>query len=176
MNRRKLPFIGELRSLVAKLKRMRPGESHVFSINANYGHYQLVVGPGLKAGEKGSGERRPIEINGEIHHLFLTPRSVSAHPSKQQIASNLRDTVIVRGLALHLRDPRGDGKHLTPANGHGNGIHAREYINLAGSSGKRLIEEVEHSDEMSLEAYRIVQQDILHALKGRRRRRMAHAA
>jgi hypothetical protein len=172
------PFLKELRGLVSRLRKMRPGESHVFSVNANYGHYQLAVGPGARRTGRGAGAFRPIEINGEIHHLFLTPRSISALPSKEQVAANLRNTVIVRGLAIHLCDPRGDGKHLMPANGNGNGIHAREFINLAGTSGRQLIEEVEHSEEMSLEAYRIIQQDILRALKRKekRRSRVSHTA
>jgi hypothetical protein len=167
------PFLGELRELVSRLRKMKPGESHVFSINASYGHYQLVVGPGPKGGRM---EMRPIEINGEIHHLFVTPRSISALPSRAQVEENLKDTVIVRGLSIHLCDPKGDGRHLAPGNGAGNGIHAREYINLAGSSGEKLIDDVERSDDLSLEAYRIVQEDILRALRERRKHRAAHAA
>ena len=159
-------FIDELRRMVRTLKKMKAGEVHIMSINANYGHYQIVIGPEEhEVGPHRKGHDRPIEINGEIHHLFVSPRTVTAYPSKHEVLENLKHTVIMRDLSVHLLDPKGDGQHLTELTNGGNGIHAREYINLAGSKGKKLIEKVEHSDKLSLDAYRIVQKDILRALK-----------
>ncbi len=156
------PFLEELRGAISALQKMKPGETHVLSINANYGHYQLVIGPGPEGENKGS---RPIEINGEIHHLFLSHDSVRAQPSREQVTENLRNTVILRGCKIHIKDPMGDGDHLAEVNHDGNGMHAREYINLAGQEGEHLINEMEHDERMSLEAYKIVQKDILTALK-----------
>ena len=160
-NQRKRAFIQELRSLIRGLKRMKPGETHVISINANYGHYQLVIGPNRSARL----ESRPIEINGEIHHLFVSPKAVSAHPSRDQVLDNMKDTVIMRGLSVHLVDPEGDGQHLESSENNQNLMQAREYINLAGQQGEKIIEASRSSDEISLETYRIIQQDILKALK-----------
>lgn len=141
---------------------MKPGERHVISINANYGHYQLVIGPS-PAREKAASSR-PIEISGEIHHLFVSPRKISPYPTQNQVTDNLKDTVIMRGLSIHLRDPQGDGSHLAEAE-ESNGMHAREYINLAGKDGDHLIKEVQSSSTMRMEAYHIIQRDILNALK-----------
>ena len=167
-------FLKELRSLVSALKKMKPGETHVLSVNANYGHYQIVIGPG--EGEKSSGNERPIEIDGEIHHLFITPDEVRPHPSKEQVMDNLKDTVILRGLHVHLMDPMGDGMHLENGAKDDNGLHAKEYINLAGNKGKRIIDEIEKSDEISHDTYRIIQDDVIRALKRNRKKSLQDAS
>lgn len=160
-------FLKELQTLVGALKKMKPGETHVLNVNASYGHYQIVIGPGKKS--RARGDERPIEIDGEIHHLFVTPEEIRAHPSRGQMMANLRDTVIMRGLHIHLMDPMGDGEHLSKGEGN-NGLHAKEYINLAGDAGEEIIERVEKSDEISFDMYRIVQQDIIKALKENKRK------
>jgi hypothetical protein len=160
-------FLKELRTLIGALKHMKPGETHILSINANYGHYQLVIGP-EKKGDSDEDERS-IEIEGEIHHLFVTPDEVRAQPSKNQVTENLKDTVIMRGLHVQLKDPRGDGKCVKCPEGY-NGLRAKEYINLAGKAGDEIIEKVESSDEISLETYRLVQEDIIKALKENKRK------
>ncbi len=170
------PFLKELRKVIEELARMKPGEVHVLSVNANYGRYEIVIG--AEHGKRGRRRARvrPIEINGEIHHLFVSPRRVRAMPSKNQVLENLKDTVIVRDLTVHMVDPEGDGKHLEPSDDGNNGIHIREYINLAGARGKELLEEVEHSDRISMAAYRIIQDDILGALKMQRNKRRRERA
>ena len=151
-------FLKELRSLIGALKHMKPGETHILSINANYGHYQLVIGP--EKNGRSDEDERSIEIEGEIHHLFVTPDEVRAQPSKNQVMENLKDTVIMRGLHVELKDPKGDGKNLRPSAGY-NGLRAKEYINLAGKAGDDIIEKVESSDEISLDTYRLIQEDII---------------
>ena len=160
-------FLMELQNLVGALRKMKPGETHVLSVNANYGHYQIMIGPGKKGAAKD--DERPIEIDGEIHHLFITPKEVRAHPSKGQMIANLKDTVIMRGLHVHLMDPMGDGQHLSDSGGD-NGLHAKEYINLAGHAGDKIIEKIESSDEISYDTYRIIQADIIKALKENKRK------
>ncbi len=163
-NKAHLPFIDQLRHAIKSLKKMKPGEVHVLSINANYGHYQIVIGP-----EESKDHNRSIEINGEIHHLFVTPKHISTQPSKKQVQQNLKNTVIMRNLMIHLHDPKGDGNHLVIMSKNDNGLHPRECINLAGHDGKRLMDEVEHNSRYSLAAYRIIQKDILNALKRSKR-------
>ena len=162
-------FLKQLRGALRSLQRMKPGEVHVLSVNASYGRYQLMIGPGKGDGSPHNGKNREIEINGEIHHLFVSPDSIRAHPSRQQIEHNMRDTVIMRDLSIHLVDPHGDGKHLSDKSR--NGMRARECINLAGNDGERLIENSERDGEMMMAAYRIVQEDILRALKEKRKPR-----
>lgn len=159
--RAKTPFIEKLREAIESIKLMRPGEVHVVSVNANYGHYQIIIKP---IQGKGSSFERPIEINGEIHHLFLSPKKLSAQPSKRQRIENLKDTVIMKNLNIHITDPMGDGRHISTPE-HDSGMHAIEYINLAGQGGNDLVDNAEHSRKYSLAAYRIVQNDILKALR-----------
>jgi len=159
MNRKKrpaAPFFKQLAKVARDLKDMKPGEVHVISVNANYGHYEIVVGP-----ENSESHQRPIEINGEIHHLFVSPKDVRPMPTKRQITSNLKNTVIMKHLTIHLKDPKGDGKHLIIMDHDDNGLHAREFINLAGEDGEQLASDIEHDSKYSLAAYRIVQKDIL---------------
>jgi hypothetical protein len=158
MNRQKhANFLQQLRKAARTLKGMKPGEVHVLSIHANYGNYQIVINNG------GHGER-PIEISGEIHHLFLSPDNLRALPSRQQMLSNMKGTVIMKSLTVHMYDPTGDGEHLLE-NDHASEISVREYINFAGNKGRHMLEKAMHSHRMSLIAYRLVQRDILKALR-----------
>lgn len=159
-HRNNAPFLEQLKRHVKSLKEMKPDDVHVISVNANFGHYQIVIGPERKDEDR----NREIEISGEIHHLFISEESVSAHPTKQQMMKNLKDTVIMRDLTIHIKDPAGDGKHLTPED-ESSGLHARECINLAGDEGDQMIFDAEHSPKMSLEAYQIVQEDIIHSFE-----------
>jgi len=167
-------FFDQLRSIVKRLRKMKPGEVHVLSINANYGHYQISIGPTpaespeLK-GTKADEPRGPIEINGEIHHLFLSPDAVRAMPSEKQVIENMKDTVIMRDLSIHMKDSSGDGNHLDHANDGEAVMKARECINLAGEEGQRLMEEAKNEMRIHLATYHLVQQDILKALQSSHR-------
>ncbi len=167
-------FLKELSGLVRALKEMKPDETHILNIDANYGHYQLVIGPHMKGASR-NGDR-PIEIDGEIHHLFVTPDEIRAYPSKNQVMENLKDTVIMRRLHVHLMDPTGDGEQLDSSPGEENMLEAKEYINLAGKDGERIIERFEKNNAVSQDTYRIIQQDIIKALKSKRRKRVEEVA
>ncbi|MFH0798933.1 MAG: hypothetical protein V2A66_01985 [Pseudomonadota bacterium] len=172
MNRRrsKEPFLEQLKAVVGSLRRMKPGEVQILSVNARYGHYQICVGA-AKGGEEGrreGGKDRPIEIHGEIHHLFVSPDAVRANPSKRQMIENLKDTVIVRGLYIRLRDPKGDGQHLDHLGDRSAAVRARECINLAGRKGEKLIEDAGQARRLQMAAYRIIQEDILRTFKEHR--------
>lgn len=162
------PFLEMLMRRVRELKGMKPGDVHVISINARYGHYQIVIGPEKDEGvPRGKAHTRPIEINGEIHHLFISPHTVRAHPSRNEVMENLKHTVIMRDLSVHLVDPNGDGRHIDAPDG----INARQFINLAGEEGEKMIERMCHSERLSLAAYKIIQKDILQSLSERREQR-----
>ena len=161
---KKHTFFEALREAVKPLGSMKPGEVHVLSINANYGHYEITIGPRGVGNSRGA-DRCVIEIDGKIHHLFISPHTVRAIPSKHQVKENMKDTIIANNLTVHIVDPMGDGKHVK-LNGNGdNGIHFKDVINMAGPVGEKIIAEAEHSKQMSMAAYRLIQRDILHALK-----------
>ena len=164
-------FIQELRGLVSELRKMKPSETHVISVDANYGHYELTIRPN----EKPRSRHRPIEISGEIHHLFLSNGHMMPNPPRQQIMENLKETVIARGLMVHLVDPIGDGEHLA-RDGNGKGLEAREFINLAGSEGEKQIWNARHSEELMMETYHIIQSDIIKALKQHKRRSLEYVS
>lgn len=171
MKRRKSgeSFFDELRKNIGSLGKMKSTDVHVMSINANYGRYQITIGP-----ESGNGDQkkkihlRPIEINGEIHHLFVSPHTVQPHPSKNEVLMNLKHTIILKELTVHFVDPEGDGRHLDLARTGDGSVHPKEFINMAGEEGERMLEKTMHSDKLPLAAYKIVQEDILKALKERR--------
>jgi len=168
-------FLKQLSNLVGNMKGLKPGQRHVISVDANYGHYELAIGPDSRGAKASRGLHGPIEIKGEIHHLFLSHGHMAAIPPKDQLRDNLRETVIARGLMIHLMDPEGDGRHLEH-NGDGNGLDAREFINLAGEEGERMIWDARHSDALSMEAYQLVQQDILRALKRHKRKSLEYVS
>lgn len=169
MQRRGEPFIRQLKKVVDELKKMKPGEVHVLNVHASYGHYQIVIGPEALPHKRDEASSRPIEINGEVHHLFISPHAVRAFPSKKQMLANMKDTVIMRELCIHMKDPKGDGNHLEAQEGDDNRIRVRECINLAGDKGEEMIEKAASSKNISMATYRIVQQDIIKALKERKK-------
>lgn len=142
-----------LRNTVPMLKHMKSHETHIVHIKANYGTYQLVIGP------------KQIEINGKIHHLFLSDDEITANPSNEQVKQHLKDIIIMRDLEIHLVDEHGDGKMIRTSDKALNGIEARELINLAGDKGRIMIREAQSSGRLPRETYDIIEADILHALE-----------
>lgn len=149
-------FLDQLKKTAQQLKKMKPGEVHVLSIHANYGNYQIIIGP-----ENSHQHQREIKIDGTVHHLFISERNISAQPTREQVLQNMKDMVIMRKLHVHFRDQAGDGEHFMDEDG----VYAQEYINLAGEMGKQMVANAIRDRQMSLAAYKIVQQDILKALK-----------
>lgn len=149
-------FVSDLKKKVRSLKNMREGDVHVFTINANYGRYKIIVGP-LKRDNN-----CPVEIEGEMHHLFVSPNAISPNPSKDQIRENLKHTVIMRDLSVHLSDPSGQGARPQVND---DNVKPREYINLAGKEGEEIIRNVSNKDRLSKATYRIIQKDILNSLE-----------
>jgi len=164
----KRPFIDELLSSFSSFRDMKPGETHVINVNANYGRYQIVIICKKRGGKDGS-----IEIDGKIHHLFLSPDGLSVMPSKEQIAKNLNNTVILKNLEVHIRDPKGDGKHMATL-GKQPFMQPDEYINLTGKDAETMLNRIRREKRASLAAYKIVQMDILNALRKRGKEKKYH--
>jgi hypothetical protein len=148
-------FFDQLKNVTKELRQMKPGDVHILSVNANYGNYQIIIGP-----EGGKEHRRDLKIDGEVHHLFISTNDIIPHPTREQVLRNLKNMVIMRKLHVHFHDLNGDGEHVMDDDG----IFAQEYINLAGDAGKQLVMKAVRDRRISLAAYKIVQQDILKAL------------
>lgn len=159
--RRTPSFFKRLQAIVSTLQTMRPDEIHIIHVRANYGNYQIVIGPESMLEEKS----RPLEINGQIHHLFVSPNNISPNPTHDQIDHHLHDTIVMRDVTIHLLDERGDGQHLVASNGWQQTVDARDAINLAGEKGKALLERTITSGELPRATYHIIQEDILQALE-----------
>ena len=141
------------------LKKLRPHEVAIFNVHGNFGDYQVKVfekNPQLKT--------RSVEISGHIHHLFVNDKKVEAMPTKNEIKKNLKGTVIMRDITVHLFDKDGRGARVTIKNPKNDGAHAAEKINLAGSLGPKIIKGYERSEKLANKTYKIVQRDILKAL------------
>lgn len=155
-------FIDQLKRTVASLKNMKPNDMHVITVHANYGNYELVIGPEKVSG---SDHNRPVEINGEIHHLFISHDHISPNPTKEQIHDKLKDTIIMQDLEVHLHDPDGGGMHAYSSDGSHHGVEPHALINMAGHEGEEIIHRLEDSGELNDITYQIIQDDILHALE-----------
>lgn len=153
-------FVKQLMSLV-KLAQLKPNETHVFQVEASFGNYEVLVGP-LSTQEE-SDHNLPIEINGELHHLVVSPEGIAPHPSHQQVQNHLKDCVIIRNMMLHLKDPTGSGETLENKNGR-QVLYIKDNINIAGSKGVEHLKTVTQSGALAEAAYQIIQEDILKAL------------
>ena len=112
-------------------------------------------------------KHRSIEINGQIHHLFISPRKISANPCDSQVKKHMKDTVIMRDLEVHIVDENGDGSLIQSGNGKDQPVEAKEMINLAGEKGRILIQEAQSSGKLPQATYEIIEEDIIHALEER---------
>lgn len=148
-------FAESIREKLRSLSGVKKGDLHVFTINANYGRYKVVIGPVKKRGTV------PLEIDGEIHHLFISPDAVRPNPTKDQVRDNLRHMVLMRNLAVHIDDPTGDGNLAVSRSR----VKAREYINLAGREGCDILKIAGSRGRLSHAAYDIIQRDILSSWK-----------
>jgi hypothetical protein len=173
-------FLKVLMAYDPSLKKMRPKEIRVFNVNANYGSYQIKVGPEhspLTCRQlKTRSHSRPIEIHGELHHLFIEDGStVSAMPSHDAIDNNLKGTVIIKGLVVHLRDEQGAGSEINDVPNTVHAVEARERINLAGETGDKAVTRLEQTGKLAKETYRIIQSDISNVIKSLHRSSKSHS-
>lgn len=160
-------IISFLKKLVERVKlnpNFPPNEVHVFNVHASYGHYQVIIGPSPKVLQKKRQRlERSVEINGVMHHLFVTKNNVMPHPTHRQIHNNLKGCIIMRDLTLHLKDPNGSGRGLASGNKE-HAVEFREKINLAGAEGDQVLEKMRTTGKLAKDTYKIVQEDILNAL------------
>lgn len=159
-------FLEQLKRTVSSLNDMKPEDMHVLTVHANYGNYEIVIGPEIPEGQ-GMRRHRELEINGEVHHLFISKDEITPNPSHEQIHDKLKDTIIMQDLSVHLRDLEGNGLHAIGNNGSKRGVMPRGMINMAGNRGEELIHQIEENGELDDITYQIIQEDILNALEKR---------
>jgi hypothetical protein len=109
----------------------------------------------------------PIEIDGQIYHLFLSPDALSPNPSRREVLQNLKHSVLMKDLYLHFSDPDGHGDHLKLGKSR---VNPREYINFAGKQGSAMMGRLHFRGKLPLAAYSIVQKDILRGMEKKRER------
>jgi len=161
-HREVLSFLERLMERVRLAADLPPNEVHVFNVHASYGHYQIIIGPAEKVLRRHR-RNRQVEINGALHHLFVTKNHIAPHPTHKQIHDNLKGCIIMRDLTLHIKDPTGSGRKLAVGNKQ-DAILAREKINLAGPAGDKFLKRMEQTGKLAKDTYKIVQEDILNAL------------
>lgn len=162
MKREWISFLEKLIQRVKLSPDLPPNEVHVFHIHAAYGHYQVMIGPAEKL-LKGRHLKRPVEINGAMHHLFVAKNHVAPHPTHRQIHNNLKGCIIMRDLTVHIMDPTGSGKKINGGSRQ-HAIEAKEQINLAGPEGTNMLKRMTLTGQLAKDTYKIVQEDILNAL------------
>ncbi len=149
-------FVKELLERISLPRELGPNEIHVVNVHAQYGTYQIIIGASHK-------KERSVEINGELHHLYVFPSQVRAIPTSQQVRDNLKGCMILRHLVLHLKDPKGDGVHLEPEKIR-NSIFCKDTINLTEDEAPAWMKEMQETGRLAISTYRIVQEDILKTL------------
>lgn len=155
---RRHKFLTDLRKRERVLQHLKKKEVTIFNVSGRYGFYQVKIGP------ERQDRHRPIEINGRIHHLFLNYRGVEPMPTKDEVDHNLRGTIIMKDVTIHLFDKDGDGHAVTIEHIETDGAHARQSINLAGENGEKIMHDLEITGKLANETYHIVQEDILKSL------------
>jgi hypothetical protein len=165
MDDRRMRFIKKLLKYCFSFGRLRPKEVYIFNVIANHGSYQVTIGAEYSPAEckkhRLAPHSRKIEIRGTMHNLFVNPKSVSPSPLHEDIKTNLRGTVIMKDVTIHIVDrermnakDRCDSYH----------IRAERKVNLAGLAGEKMVEDMKLTNRLAIETYRIVQEDIIEAL------------
>lgn len=160
---KKLNFLRRLLKGHKDLGKIKSNELAIFNVCGNYGHYQIKIGP---LDEKT--KARSVEINGKVHHLFINNKHVEPLPSHDEIKNNMRGTIIMNEVSLHLYDKEGEGKKVIIERKDADGAHARQHINLAGEDGEKMLHECESTGQLANETYQIVQEDILKSIVPRK--------
>lgn len=170
IDKQKADFIRKLVKYHMNLKSLKPREVYIFNVIATYGSYQVIIGPEYSTVECRKLHLRPrsrrLEINGSMHHLFVSPKRISPTPHQEDIKSNLKGSVIMKGLAIHIVDEDGRGASVKIERLDEDSVSEKQRINLAGDTGESMIKKFKSSGHLAVETYKIIQEDILKALKG----------
>ncbi|MBI2346481.1 MAG: hypothetical protein HYV03_06300 [Deltaproteobacteria bacterium] len=151
------------------MRRLPPHQGRVVEVTANYGRYRLLIGPEYSMREcrrrRMPMHSRPIALEGTIDHLVIDGERVSPMPDRATVARQLVGTVVIHGVTVHLYDVIGDGEQWQGDPGHRDRLEIAETINLAGACGEGQLARWCSNGRLATETYRIIQQDILRALR-----------
>lgn len=165
----RMSFMRLLLKHCGDLKKIKPRQMCIFNVIANHGSYQVVIGPEYSAKECENmgikAHSRKISIHGSLHHLFVTTKRVRPAPEHEDIRTNLRGSVIMKDISVHITDPDGEGEKVRMEKPYRNDLLAKRNINLAGERGKMMLRTYNESGFLIREAYKIIQEDILKAIK-----------
>lgn len=166
---RRHSFWSRLRRAIPSLKRLKPTDHKVIEIAANFGKYSVVIGaeyPDAECRRRALPlQTRPLEIHGTIDHLFVEDNHIGPFPTKTAVDHQLRATVIINGVAVHLYDVQGDGVTTVSATLPRATVEIAQTINLAGRDGEMRLQSLNHSGLLSRATYQIIQDDILKVLR-----------
>lgn len=164
-----LNFIRLLIKHCVELKKLKPRDVCTFNIYTKHGHYQVSIGPECVGSECRRMHVKPhsrkLEINGSMHHLFISKEKISPTPKQEDVKANLRGSVIMKDVVIHIVDQDGSGAKIKIENYHSSTIKAEQRINLAGRTGESMMSNLHSSGRLMKDTYKIVQEDILDALK-----------
>lgn len=167
--RSKMSFIKGLLQGCIDLRRLKPNQIYVFNVIADHGSYQIIVGPEYSPEQCKKLELKPrsrkIEINGIVHNLFVNPRHISPNPKEEDLRYNLKGSVIMKQMMIHIVDSDGCGTSVKIKSEHRSGFRVGQTINLAGARGEEMLNKYMKNGRLLRETYKIIQSDILEALK-----------
>lgn len=162
-------FLTRLKRASKLVKEIPAAESRTIALHANYGSYRLRIGPEYPPRECRDRQlplhSRSIEIEGEIDHLILEGEACKPMPDRAEIDRQLQGTVIIHGVAVHIYDADGEGDRVQRDAGPMPDIRIAEAINLAGPAGEELLATWRATGRLTEAAYRVIQQDIVRALR-----------
>jgi hypothetical protein len=165
-------FIARLRRALPMVQQLGPQDYTSFDLDANYGHYRITIGTEYSATECRRRHipprSRPIQIEGDIDHLFIEPNSITAQPLPETVAGHLKATVVIQGVRVHISDPDGDGRMIEMEAIPRDEIDISQTINMAGKEGQARLQGLLKSGQLTQEAYRIIQEDVIRFLRKNR--------
>ena len=165
-------FIKQLVKYCMELKEMKPRNIYIFNVIADYGSYQIIVGPEYTDKECKKLHLKPhsrkLTVNGKLHHLFVNPKRIAPVPNQEDIRSNLKGSIIMKKIIIHIVDRNGDGRSILLDRFDRSMVRAKQRINLAGMDGVNLLQKFNTTGRLVRETYKIIQEDILKALKSHR--------
>lgn len=165
-------FLGKLLKYCLSYKKLHPRDTAIFNIIAKHGRYQIKIGPEFSSRDchkMGLQKHcRKVEINGTVYHLFVNRRSIMPVPTHEEVRANLRGSIMMKDLIVHIVDQRTSGTNVKIEEPNSSGVIVKERINLAGDDGEQLISKLTSSGRLAFETYKIIQQDILNVIEAKK--------
>lgn len=162
-------FIRKIVRHCLQIKRLRANEIFIFNVIAKHGSYQIIIGPEQSALKSKSitsdPHARKVEIAGTMHHLFVNPQTISPSPSQEDIRTNLKGSIIMKEVVIHIIDQQGKTSTVKIEKFKQNSFESKKHIDLYGGKSRDLLSKLKSSGKLESNTYEIIQEDILSAIK-----------